>query len=89
MSMWISSPACRRAYRFGGSGGSSRESRFRPRRVRTAQTVDTAIPSFAAIAELVIRDRRSRSITTSTFSGVRVGHDAGRLDRSVIGSPAS
>lgn len=44
MSTWSSSPACRRAYRFGGSAGSRRESRFNPKRASTAITVDTAMP---------------------------------------------
>jgi len=60
-----------------------------PSRFSTAQTVDTAIFSAVAIAELVIRDRRSRSITASTCFDVRRGLDCGRDDRSVIGSPAS
>ena len=47
-------PACRRACRFAGSTASSHDSRFRPSRASTAQTVSTTIPRFAAIAELVI-----------------------------------
>jgi hypothetical protein len=49
----------------------------------------TAIFNVIAIAELVWRDRRSRSINASIRAGVRVGLVRGRDDRSVIGSPAS
>ena len=73
----------------GGSGGPSFHRRFNPRRCNTAQTVETAISSVAAILVLLHRNRRNRSIWASSLAGVRVGHVFGADDRSVIGSPAS
>ena len=51
-------------------------------RASTAPTVETAICSFAAIAVLVIRNRRNRSITASTRAGVRFATLLGADDRS-------
>jgi hypothetical protein len=81
-SMWMSSPGRRGTYRFGGSGGASRDNRFKPTRASTAHTVETAICNFAAIAVLVIRVRRNISMSCSTFAGVRDGTRFGADDRS-------
>lgn len=61
--------------------GSSSDSRFRPTRVRAAQTVATAMPNPPRSSNWSSLAWRGHSITISVFTGVRFGHARGRLDR--------
>jgi hypothetical protein len=71
----------------GGSGGSSRDSLPSPTRISTAETVDRAIARHKAISAPVIRNRRNKTITSTSSSGVRCGIDRGAEERS--NNPAS
>jgi hypothetical protein len=58
-------------------------------RLSTAQTVDVARSSSAAMRVEVQRSRRSCSMSRSVSGKVRPGTWWGAEDRSVMGSPAS
>jgi hypothetical protein len=55
-------------------------------RVRTAETVDSAIPRHSAISAPVIRSLRNSSMTATRSAGVRCGIERGADERS--NSPA-
>jgi hypothetical protein len=82
MSTWTSSPAWRRSYRFGGSGGSDRDRFPSPIRFSHNDTVEGAKPSTSAISAAVIRNPRSAWIARTRCGATRIGLRRGRDERS-------